>query len=201
MIASFLLLIGGKMDEKLDYIASQNIGGIDEIALSVLKLNADRPKGKPRPLIYHGKPGRGKTECSLAVAKVLNLPYGNISVSNEDTIYKFTGMPLIINGETIMSDSLTLQSMESGGILYLDEIDQMAKSVQKGLSSLMDHRQSLTVLDGVKEKEITCKNDLYIIGAYNDSDHEMSSIFEQSFLNRCSEIRFSEIPEDYQDRS
>lgn len=184
---------------KYEYIATQASSkkDLDEIVRIARHIVEVKERGKSKPLLLYGKPGIGKTQVVEFVSELLDINQRKMAACEEDSIFKYTGMPIITEKGSEFTKPQLIQAMENGGVLYLDELDQLPKHLQKALSSLFDHNQSVNIIDeNNEEKTFESKEDLAIIGAYNEPELGMNHAFEQSFLSRFSEIEFEETPKE-----
>lgn len=106
----------------------------------------------PRPMMFTGMPGTGKTEFIRQIGARLNFPVSVFQCSNSSKDWEFFGMPGPIIGENgeqkfgfIRPDFLV--SLEQSGFIVLDEVDKLPEGVMNTLFGLLDkgyHRISYT---------------------------------------------------------
>ncbi|MSU56203.1 MAG: Holliday junction branch migration DNA helicase RuvB [Candidatus Taylorbacteria bacterium] len=102
-----------------DYIGQENI----KENLSILLTAAKERKHSPEHLLFYGPPGLGKTTLAHLIAKEMNAQI------------KMTSGPAI---EKIGDLASVLTNLESGDILFIDEIHRLGKQIEEILYPAME---------------------------------------------------------------
>lgn len=102
-----------------DYIGQENI----KENLSILLTAAKERKHSPEHLLFYGPPGLGKTTLAHLIAKEMNAQM------------KMTSGPAI---EKIGDLASVLTNLESGDILFVDEIHRLGKQIEEILYPAME---------------------------------------------------------------
>ncbi len=190
------------------YIANQ--GYHDEIRFISECYFILNHKGNNMPGVFSGPPGNGKTECIEYFAKdIVNFKQGNNFMfqiaSISDTKYDYCGMPMLIDGNSCIVETplVTVMKNKRGGIMYIDEIDQMPIEVQKDLVSVLDDRRVLPYVKIDEESKKANINYLEIVNkklfgmfmSYNpDPESSIKRKFHSAFLSRFIEKDFRKLP-------
>lgn len=148
-----------------------------------------------RHLLIEGPVGVGKTIIALAVAKHLNRPFYRVDGDERYTEQKLTGWfdpPITLKKgyvkEAFIAGPLTM-AMESGGVLFINELNRMPEAVQNVLLPAMDELQ----IDVPKIGKIQAKHGFVIIATQNPSEFVATSPLSEALRDR-----FELITLDYQ---
>ena len=117
-------------------------------------------------VLTFGNAGTGKTELADWYASERQLPIAKLSAHNALSANEFQGNWVDVDGKLTWKDSIYVDIIRGGGILALEEIDQIAKNVQYFLHSLTDGSRSI-VLNAHNYEVVKAHPDLLIIGSYN----------------------------------
>lgn len=164
---------------KLDYIANQS--NDDEVRFLTRALLQRDKYNNTSPIAFSGSPGCGKTDCIAQFSRAMS-KYGLIFrqkiAGQTDTRYDYTGFPMNISGNSIFAgtEATDVLSSPEGGVLSIDEAEQMPQEVQKELASLLDHRRYLSVIRLVDDRPKTQelhpikRENVLIAMSYNPQD-------------------------------
>lgn len=123
-----------------------------------------------------GPPGSGKTECILAISKLLNKSIRQYSCGRETNERQLINRISLIqkDGATIteVENGVVVEAAACGEPIYLDEFNLVHQDRQKKLNSLFDDRRSIVRTDG---KEIQAKPGFWVSLSYNP---QANSLFE-----------------------
>jgi len=145
----------------------------------VISLVKDRAKLKAvggqiiKGILMVGPPGCGKTYLAKAIATETGLPF--LSVVGSEFIGIFVGLGAS-KLKSIFKNARTLAEMHGGCIIFIDEIDTIARPRTgdiggggAGIDYNATVNQLLTEIDGLKHKE----TNIIVIGATNVNDEEL----------------------------
>jgi len=137
-------------------------------------------------LLIEGPVGVGKTILADAVAKYLGRPFYRVDGDERYTEQKLTGWfdpPLVIkNGYckgAFMPGPLAL-AMESGGILFINELNRMPEGVQNVLLPAMDEKK----IEVPKIGTIVASNDFVVVSTQNPHEFVATSILSEALRDR-----------------
>ena len=146
-------------------------------------------------LLIEGAVGVGKTILAEAVAKYLGRPFHRVDGDERYTEQKLTGWfdpPLVIkNGyskDAFIPGPLAL-AMESGGVLFINELNRMPEGVQNVLLPAMDEGK----IEVPKIGTIVARNGFIVISTQNPREFIATSVLSEAFRDR-----FELLPLNYQ---
>ena len=149
-------------------------------------------------LLVEGPVGVGKTILAEAVARFLGRPFYRVDGDERYTEQKLTGWfdpPLVIrNGyskDAFMPGPLAL-SMESGGVLFINELNRMPEGVQNVILPAMDEGKIAIPKIG----SITAKSGFIIISTQNPREFIATSLLSEALRDR-----FELLTLDYQNEA
>ena len=149
-------------------------------------------------LLVEGPVGVGKTILAEAVARFLGRPFYRVDGDERYTEQKLTGWfdpPLVIrNGyskDAFMPGPLAL-SMESGGVLFINELNRMPEGVQNVILPAMDEGK----IEVPKIGSITAKSGFIIISTQNPREFIATSLLSEALRDR-----FELLTLDYQNEA
>ncbi|KAJ6424859.1 hypothetical protein OIU84_025599 [Salix udensis] len=164
---------GSKASEQGETITFADVAGIDEAKEELEEIveflrNPDKyvilGARPPRGVLLVGLPGTGKTLLAKAVAGEAEVPF--ISCSASEFVELYVGM-----GASRVRDLFTRAKKEAPSIIFIDEIDAVAKS-RDGKSRIVSNdereqtlNQLLTEMDGFDSNSA-----VIVLGATNRSD-------------------------------
>jgi hypothetical protein len=168
-------------DEKVITQTKNPIFERTKIMASLIALFEKMYNKPSTPLFIEGTPGGGKTqlvrEFARAMSAKLGKPYPLVTMqlaSMEES--DLAGMPSLVNNRTIWSQPAWVDSLQGGGILFLDELNCARKSVMDTALSLIQNR--------MLPNGSTIPETVLIIGAYNPADLCSNEDFNPALLNR-----------------
>lgn len=137
-------------------------------------------------LLIEGPVGVGKTIVAEAVARFLDRPFYRVDGDERYTEQKLTGWfdpPLVIkNGyskDAFIPGPLWL-SMETGGVLFINELNRMPEGVQNVLLPAMDEGK----MEIPKIGAIAAKNGFIIISTQNPREFIATSLLSEALRDR-----------------
>ncbi len=146
-------------------------------------------------LLIEGAVGVGKTILAEAVAKYLGRPFHRVDGDERYTEQKLTGWfdpPLVIkNGyskDAFIPGPLAL-AMESGGVLFINELNRMPEGVQNVLLPAMDEGK----IEVPKIGTIVARNGFIVISTQNPREFIATSVLSEALRDR-----FELLPLNYQ---
>ncbi|XP_047330520.1 ATP-dependent zinc metalloprotease FTSH 9, chloroplastic-like [Impatiens glandulifera] len=164
---------GGKVSEQGDAITFADVAGVDEAKEELEEIveflrNPDRyirlGARPPRGVLLVGLPGTGKTLLAKAVAGEADVPF--ISCSASEFVELYVGM-----GASRVRDLFARAKKEAPSIIFIDEIDAVAKS-RDGRHRIVSNdereqtlNQLLTEMDGFDSSSA-----VIVLGATNRAD-------------------------------
>ena len=117
-------------------------------------------------VLTFGNAGTGKSELARWYASQRGVPYVQLSAHNALSANEIQGNWVNVDGKLVWKDSVYVDIIRSGGVIAIEEIDQIAKNVQFFLHSLTDGSRSVT-LNAHNYEVVKAHPDLLIIGSYN----------------------------------
>jgi MoxR-like ATPase/Mg-chelatase subunit ChlD len=152
-------------------------------------------------VLLEGPVGVGKTTVALAVAKFLGKPIFRVDGDERYTEHKLVGWfdpPLVLakgyTQDAFIPGPLT-QSMLSGGILYINELNRMPEGTQNVLLPAMDERKIVIPKIGVVE----AKPGFVVVATQNPEEFVGTSRLSEALKDRFVRIGLyyqSEIEEE-----
>ncbi|MBF0533062.1 MAG: AAA family ATPase [Candidatus Omnitrophica bacterium] len=147
-------------------------------AQELIELLRDRKKlhaagGKIiKGMLMMGPPGCGKTYLAKAIASECGLPLLSATGSEFVGIFMGVGTARV---KTLFRQARALADIHGGCLIFIDEIDSIARPRQqdRGFGGVMDHNatvnQFLTEMDGLRKAE----NNIVVLAATNVSENEL----------------------------
>ncbi len=184
-----------------NYIPNQvTLEGIDEIQILsmayCLKQN----------VALSGPPGVGKTELVEEFATLLSKNGDSLEklfditcdeYMTESPIVGYPSLSTTENGTfSKWVNGIASDAAEEGGILYLDEFDQLSGTVQKRLNSLFDERRRIRRKDG---KNINAEDGFFSVISYNPTEKLMRADLEDSVADRFIHIPYNYLPSNLEE--
>jgi len=149
-------------------------------------------------LLIEGPVGVGKTVLAEAVAKHLGRPFYRVDGDERYTEQKLTGWfdpPLVIkNGysrEAFIPGPLAL-AMESGGILFINELNRMPEGVQNVLLPAMDEGK----IEVPKIGTILARNGFIVVSTQNPREFIATSVLSEALRDRFELLTLNYQSED-----
>jgi transitional endoplasmic reticulum ATPase len=132
----------------------------------------------PRGILLNGPPGTGKTTIAKVIANEAGLSF--FSVQADEIISKWVG-----ESEKNLSRLFHTAAKQAPSIIFIDEIDSIAKSRAEGNAQHSDNllNHLLQLIDGVVSRD-----GVYIIGATNRADLVDVALKRGGRLNKVIEI-------------
>lgn len=172
--------------EKAYELLNKELYGMDKVKSKIIAILNDRNYNSDEPCILalKGNPGTGKTSIAMAIAKILELPFGKISMAGAEDSSIITGSSPLWTGA---SQSLILNELikhnTCNPVILIDEVDKISSSdrgiaLENSLLHLLDTTQNFHF------------NDLYL----HEIPHDLSKIF--FILTMNSETNISPILKD-----
>jgi len=93
----------------------------------------------PRGILFHGKPGTGKTLMARAMAGEAGVPF--YAVSGSDFVQMYVGV-----GAARVRDLLKKAREAGSGVIFIDEIDALGKKRSDGINGNDEREQTLNAL-------------------------------------------------------
>nr|QYB19260.1 cell division protein [Climaconeis cf. scalaris]QYB19317.1 cell division protein [Climaconeis cf. scalaris] len=190
---SFLMNLGkspAKLTESTSDISFNDVKGIEEVKEEVEEIvsflteqdkytlvGAKIPKG----VLLVGPPGTGKTLLAKAIANEANVPFYN--AGGGEFIELFVGV-----GASRMRDLFVEANKNAPCIVFIDEIDAIARQRGGGYGSASDEReqtlnQLLSELDGFKEN-----SGVILVGATNRVDILDAALLRPGRFDRIIDV-------------
>jgi len=139
-----------------------------------------------RHLLIEGPVGVGKTVIALSVAKHLKRPFYRVDGDERYTESKLTGWfdpPIVLSKgyvkEAFIPGPLTM-AMQSGGALFINELNRMPEAVQNVLLPAMDELQIEVPKIGV----LKAKGEFVIIATQNPREFVATSSLSEALRDR-----------------
>ncbi|KAL0229956.1 hypothetical protein PCE1_003520 [Barthelona sp. PCE] len=151
--------------------------------LRALSLNA--------PILLEGSPGVGKTSLVMTIASVMRKRITRLNLSSETDLMDLLGSfyPTVRDGHQCYDfiEGPLLQAVRNGHWVILDELNLASQTVLEGINSLLDHRQSLYIVE--LDKVVTAKQGFQLFATQNPL-HEGGGRkgLPKSFVNRFTTV-------------
>ena len=130
-----------------------------------------------------GDTGPGKTSMVQAYAAKYNIPLVTVMCNGGVDPNAFWGQPVPDAEQGFrIQDADTLQVVEHGGILYLDELNFLPAKHGAALNSLLDKRKMVTILEQ-GNRRVMGHDDLFVICSFNP-DYEGTKPLNPALKNR-----------------
>jgi len=149
-------------------------------------------------LLIEGPVGVGKTILAEAVAKHLGRPFYRVDGDERYTEQKLTGWfdpPLVIkNGyskDAFIPGPLAL-AMESGGVLFINELNRMPEGVQNVLLPAMDEGK----IEVPKIGTIVARNGFIVVSTQNPREFIATSVLSEALRDRFELLTLNYQSED-----
>jgi nitric oxide reductase NorQ protein len=131
-----------------------------------------------------GSKGTGKTTLVRKFAEVVNKPIYSINFSLRTKESHLVGTMLLNNGTTKFAMGIIPQSMSSGGILYLDELNAAEPDVLIRLDEALDDRRELVLKEAGEIVTIKAREDWFVIATINPLSHVGTKELPPQLLSR-----------------
>ena len=182
------------MTEDVHYIQSKFgiIGREIELRRALVSVRAGKH------LLIEGPVGVGKTVLAEAVAKHLGRPFYRVDGDERYTEQKLTGWfdpPLVIkNGyskDAFIPGPLAL-AMESGGVLFINELNRMPEGVQNVLLPAMDEGK----IEVPKIGTIVARDGFIVVSTQNPREFIATSVLSEALRDRFELLTLNYQSED-----
>lgn len=131
---------------------------------AVLSLMATRP----RAALLTGPAGCGKTRMAAQVAEALDLPFYTVNMSEGVTEGALFGQrTLEPDGSTGWSDGIVTKAFESGGLLFVDEMDNADPNLMVGLNQILDGSKVVSMAHRVHKPMAKRHSDFLVLCGAN----------------------------------
>ncbi|MCL2373533.1 MAG: M50 family metallopeptidase [Defluviitaleaceae bacterium] len=139
----------------------------------------------PRGILFHGKPGTGKTLMARAMAGEAGVPF--YAVSGSDFVQMYVGV-----GAARVRDLFKKAREAGSGVIFIDEIDALGKKRSDGLNGNDEREQTLnallTEMQGFAESA-----GIVVVAATNRPDTLDEALLRPGRLDRRVEIGLPDI--------
>lgn len=168
------------------------VGRETELRRALAAIRADRH------LLIEGPVGVGKTVLALAVARHLKRPFFRVDGDERYTEQKLSGWfdpPLALQKgytrEAFIPGPLAV-AMESGGLLFINELNRMAEGVQNVLLPAMDEGR----IDVPKIGTIHARKGFAVIATQNPREFVATSALSEALADRFELLTLNYQPEE-----
>ncbi len=183
--------LGGTVEQAVDAIKTRNgiVGRDKELRMALLCCLAGRH------MLIEGPVGVGKTVLATAISDYLNRPIFRVDGDERYTEQKLTGWfdpPIVMkkgySPDAFISGPLT-SAMDSGGILFINELNRLNEGVQNVLLPAMDEGK----IEVPRIGTMIAKNGFLIIATQNPREFVATSSLSEALSDR-----FELLPLTYQ---
>jgi MoxR-like ATPase len=180
---------GKKTSKSPSAPSAKLIGRDDELFRVRACLRADRN------VLLEGPVGVGKTHLALAVTRELGTPVFRVDGDSRYTEQKLSGWfdpPTVIKkgfGKDAFIPGPLVEAMQTGGVLFINELNRLPEGVQNVLLPAIDER----VISVPKLGEIRAKEGFLVVATQNPKEFVATSHLSEAILDR-----FELIVLDYQ---
>jgi hypothetical protein len=153
-----------------------------DIPLLIKLISAYGANGHRQNIYMHGPAGSGKSTAARQSSKVLDLPYGYISLNPQTPDSRLLGY-MHAGGEYVKSEFF--ERYTKGGVFCIDEIDNAAASLVTTLNGLLENGHG-AFPHGVFErhKDFVCVCTANTIGRGGDVNYPERRALDGAFLER-----------------
>jgi MoxR-like ATPase len=151
-----------------------------------------------RNVLLEGPVGVGKTSLALAVTTGLKRPVFRVDGDNRYSEQKLSGWfdpPAVIKGgftKDAFIPGPLVEAMQSGGVLFINELNRLPEGVQNVLLPAIDERMILVPRLG----EVRAKEGFLVVATQNPKEFVATSHLSEAILDR-----FELVVLDYQNES
>lgn len=163
-----------------DLLSAKLIGREDELARIRACLQAERN------ILLEGPVGVGKTHLALAAVKELKAPLFRVDGDNRYSEQKLSGWfdPPMVVKKGFGSDSFIpgplVEAMQTGGVLFINELNRLPEGVQNVLLPAIDERMIVVPRLGV----VRAKEGFLVIATQNPKEFVATSHLSEAILDR-----------------
>lgn len=171
----------------IDFAPVEDGGGyISRVINGVLDMDLLRYAHRTNTnVMMFGDTGPGKTSMVEAYAAKYQVPLVTIMCNGGVDPNAFWGQPVPDAEQGFrIQDADTLQVVENGGILYLDELNFLPAKHAAPLNSLLDKRRMITILEQ-GNRRVKAHKDLFVVATFNP-DYEGTRPLNPALKNRFS---------------
>ncbi|MBX3163020.1 MAG: CbbQ/NirQ/NorQ/GpvN family protein [Bacteroidetes bacterium] len=141
------------------------------------------------PLLLKGATGTGKSRFVEYMASVLGKELITVSCHEETSATDLIGRFLIKGAETVWIDGPLVTAVQTGAILYLDEIAEARPDVIVAIHPLTDHRRELYI--DKLGKTIKAHKDFMLVASFNPGYQRGYKELKPSTRQRFAAISFN----------
>jgi len=134
----------------------------------------------PRGILFHGKPGTGKTLMARAMAGEAGVPF--YAVSGSDFVQMYVGV-----GAARVRELFKKARDAGSGVIFIDEIDALGKKRSDGLNGNDEREQTLNALL-TEMQGFSDKSGIVVVAATNRPDTLDEALMRPGRFDRRVEI-------------